>query len=335
MSNGPIRPWSAGAATSTGSLPGTDSAEAVRLVFGELPELPFLPELPARGPGAEMIGRTAALLVSLPVEIAPTGWRLAAHPGGDQRRAEDFLARDLDALEAQAEGYGGSLKLQITGPWTLAAALELPNGHRVVSDQGATRDLAASLAEGLRTHLAEVTRRVPAARLSVQVDEPGLPTVLAGAVPTLSGYGTVRAIDLPLAQAALRDVLAVAPEGGRIVHCCAADAPLRQLVEAGADALALDLARLGAHNYDTLGAIVDDGVSLWLGVLPSTDAPISLDTAREPLRRIWSELGFPLARLAESVVPTTACGLAGASPGYVRRAFTVLRDTGHSLLEDA
>ena len=45
-------PWSAGAATGIGSLPGTDIVDAVALVFGELPDLPFLPELPRRGPGA-------------------------------------------------------------------------------------------------------------------------------------------------------------------------------------------------------------------------------------------------------------------------------------------
>jgi hypothetical protein len=34
-------------------------------------------------------------------------------------------------------------------------------------------------------------------------------------------------------------------------------------------------------------------------------------------------------------VPTPACGLAGASPAYVRRAFSVLRDVGRALLDDA
>ena len=50
--------WPVGAATGVGSLPGTDMVEAIKLVFGELPDLPHLPELPGRGPGAELIGRT-------------------------------------------------------------------------------------------------------------------------------------------------------------------------------------------------------------------------------------------------------------------------------------
>ena len=62
-------PWPAGVATGIGSLPGTDIAEAQRVVFGELPELPHLAELPERGPGADMLGRSAGFLVELPVQL--------------------------------------------------------------------------------------------------------------------------------------------------------------------------------------------------------------------------------------------------------------------------
>ena len=69
-------PWAPGSATGIGSLPGIDIAEAVKTVFGELP-LPYLPELPARGPGADMIGRSAGLLVDLPI----TGFDLRVDAG--------------------------------------------------------------------------------------------------------------------------------------------------------------------------------------------------------------------------------------------------------------
>jgi methionine synthase II (cobalamin-independent) len=323
--------WPAGAATGVGSMPGADINEALRVVFGELPNLPHLPELPARGAGADMIGRGAALLAELPVEIQPSGWRLTARPGHDLRRARDFLERDLDALEAQAEGYAGVLKVQAVGPWTLAASLELPGGHRVVSDHGATRELAQSLAEGLRTHLADVGRRVPAATLIVQLDEPSIPAVLAAQVPTPSGFGTVRAVEASVVEQVLRDVLAVAPEGARIVHCCAAGVPIGLLRDAGADAVSLDASLLDDHHNEVLGDAVDAGMSLWLGVVPGTDATITLDTAREPIRRLWRVLGFPDERLATSVVPTPECGLAGAGIGYARRALEVLREAGQAL----
>jgi len=91
-------PWGAGTATGVGSLPGTDVVEACKLVVGELSGLPHLPELPARGAGADMIGRGAGLLVSLPVELYAGQWRMAAHAGKDLRRTRDLLERDLDAL---------------------------------------------------------------------------------------------------------------------------------------------------------------------------------------------------------------------------------------------
>ncbi len=97
------------------------------------------------------------------------------------------------------------------------------------------------------------------------------------------------------------------------------------------DAVSVDAALLG--SLDPLGEAVDAGCALWLGVLPSTDADIELDTARAPVRRLWSTLGFPESTLATTVVPTPACGLAGASPSYVRRALAVLRDTGQALLD--
>ncbi|WP_375481196.1 methionine synthase [uncultured Jatrophihabitans sp.] len=325
-------PWSPGAVTGIGSLPGTDPREAATLVLGELPALPHLPELPARGPGAEMIGRAASLLVELPVELVPTGWRLTAAPGRDVRRARDDLARDLDALEEAATGYVGPVKLQVTGPWTLAAGLELPTGHRAVTDQGAVRDVAASLAEGIRTHLADVGSRVPGAALVLQLDEPALPAVLGGRVPTPSGYGTVRAVEQQVVAQILQDVLTVGDEGARVVHCCAPDVPLGLLRDAAADALSVDAALLTVAQYDQLGEAVEAGVSLWLGVLPATTAP-SLDTARARLDELWGELGFNADQQAASVVPTPACGLAGSTPDQVRRTLAVLRDVGASLLD--
>lgn len=319
--------------TGVGSLPGSDPAEAAKLVVGELPLLPHLPELPARGPGASMIGRAAALLVDLPAEVVPTGWRLATHPGRDLRRARDLLAWDLDAIEAAAADHAGPLKVQVTGPWTLAAALELPSGTAVVSDHGASRDLTESLVEGVRAHLAEITRRLPHVTPVLQLDEPALPAVLAGRVPTASGWQTLRAVERSVVRDALTQVLTVAPDGARVVHCCAPEVPVEIVREAKADAISLDLTLSKGALNDQLGEAVDAGISLWLGVLPSTDAAISFDAARQRLTTFWDELGFPRAQLADAVVPTPTCGLAGATPAYARRALSVLRDLGAWLSE--
>src|SRR3954453_3750782 len=130
-------PWLPGAATGLGSLPGTDPAEAVRVVVGELPDLPHLPELPARGLGADIIGRSAALLLDLPVEVMPSGYRVTTRPGHEHRTAVDLIRRDIDALEEAVERAGVRpkvVKVQAAGPWTLTAGIELPRGHRVLTD---------------------------------------------------------------------------------------------------------------------------------------------------------------------------------------------------------
>jgi methionine synthase II (cobalamin-independent) len=316
--------------TGIGSLPGTDPSDAVALVFDELAELPHLPELPQRGPGAEMIGRSAALLLDLPVEMPATTWTFAPRPGRDLQRARDLLARDLDALEERADGYTGPLKVQIAGPWTLAAAIELRGGHKVVSDPGAVRDLTASLAEGARAHLADVLRRVPGVDVVLQLDEPGLPAVLAGRVPTPSGYGTVPAVEAPVVRQALTDVLIAAPERSRVVHCCASDVPIPLLQEAGADAIALDRSLVTRAQYDDLGAVVDAGVSLWLGVV---SPGVRYVVARDAVAGLWRELGFATAQLAADVVVTPTCGLANDSWDDARAALAALRDVGKSLRE--
>jgi methionine synthase II (cobalamin-independent) len=327
------RVWPPGAATGIGSLPGIDPVEAAAMVFGELPDLPHLPELPARGAGADLVGRATAVLIDLPAEIVASGWRLTSRPGRDVRRARDFLAYDLDALEQAAAGWTGPLKLQVAGPWTLAAGIELPTGHRVLTDAGAVRDLATSLAEGLREHLADVQRRVPGASLVLQLDEPSLPAVLTGSLPTASGYGTVRSIEATVVEQWLGEVLSVATEGARVVHCCAADVPVSLLRAAGADAISLDAALVDVGALDDIGTAIDSGMALWLGVVPGTDATVDHRDGLAAVRRVWNTLGFADAEAAQNVVPTPACGLAGASQAYARRALEVVRDVGRALAD--
>jgi methionine synthase II (cobalamin-independent) len=317
-----------------GSLPGTDIAEALRTVLGELPDLPHLPELPGRGPGADMLGRSAGLLVDLPVDLQPSGWRLVDRPGRDLRRIRDFLARDLDALVQEAGEYDGPFKIQSTGPWTLAAGIELHYGDKVLADPGAVRDLAASLAEGLALHVADVRRRLPRAQVILQLDEPSLPVVLAGKVPTSSGFGTLRSVEASVAEAALADVVK-AVGAPVVVHCCAPDVPYALLAGAGAVAASVDLSLVDSRGYDSIGAAIDAGLGLWAGVVPGVDANLSeVSGTVAPVRTLWSRLGFAPEQLAGSVVVTPSCGLAGASPGYARAALARCREAARTLVDD-
>jgi methionine synthase II (cobalamin-independent) len=318
-----------GPATGVGSLPGTDPAEAVRTVLGELPGLPHLPELPGRGAGADMIGRTAALLVDLAVDLTPAGWRLVPRPGIDLRRGQAFLARDLDALHDLADGWTGPFKVQAAGPFTLAAALERTRGERALVAAGARRDIAQSLAEGVAVHVAAVRARVPGADVVVQLDEPSLPAVLEGSLPTASGYGRLPAIAAPDVEAELSAVVAALP-GPVAVHCCAARLPWGLLRGSGASGISFDLGLV--QDLDAVGTAIDTGTHLLVGVVPGTDTalPAPKGTASR-VQAWWRELGFAVEQLPGAVTLTPACGLAGASPSYARAAMAHVREAARYL----
>jgi len=325
-------------------MPGGNPAEASAVIFGELPDLPHLPELPGRGPGADMIGRTAALLVDMPTETTPRGWKLAMRPGRDQRRAASHLSADLDALEEAADGYSGPVKLGVCGPWTLAAALERSrSADPVLSDPGAIADLIASLAEGVAAHVADVRKRIPGATVLLQLDEPSLPAALAGAVPTASGLNRVGAIDGVVAADGLRTVLTAGAAFG-LVHCCAADVPFDVVREAGAGAVSFDLSQLRSPDLDRVAETAEAGLGLLVGALSQADAKL-LPGARPADPRpvasrvitLWHRAGLPPRTLARQVVITPACGLAGVSPEAARAALRLCRDAARAapeLIED-
>lgn len=319
------------AATGIGSLPGEDLGEALRYVFDELTLLPFLPELPARGVIAGMTGRTLAMITALGFDLQPAGWRLTDAPGIDHRRARSLLAQDLDLLEELTQGYVGELKIQVCGPWTLAATVERPRGDRLLADVGARREVAEALADGIGEHLRDLGRRVPGARFVVQVDEPALPAVLAAQVPTSSGFGRHRSVDAPRASAGLEPVFAAIADSGAssIAHCCAADIPIELLRGAGAKGVSLDLDLLAAETYDALGTALDAGDRVLLGVVPSIDV-VRVPTEQQVVERVLrllDMLGFDPDDVAGQLVLTPCCGLAGATPAYARTALSLLRDS--------
>jgi Cobalamin-independent synthase, Catalytic domain len=322
-------------ATGIGSLPGTDIREALRGVREILGDagLPYLPELPARGPGADMIGRAAALLVDLHVDLQPAGWRLVDRSGRDAARTAALWHEDLDELAEAYDGYDGELKIQCTGPWTLAAGLELQRGEKTLADPGAARDLVSSLAEGLRLHLDEVQGLVPQARIVVQLDEPSLPAVLAGRLPTVSGYGHLRAVEAQVAISGLREVLAAADGRATVVHCCDAGIPLPLLRATGTGAIALDVTTLTPQRWESVAATIEAGVGLFAGCLP-TDGTGTAKGAAQVVARGWHDAGLPVAALRDVVV-SPACGLPGLTPQGAWSVHRMAVDVAAELTERA
>jgi len=281
-----------------------------------------------------MIGRGAGLLADLKVDLQPMGWRFVDRAGRDSHRTAALLREDLDELAEAFDGYDGDLKVQIAGPWTLASSIWLHRGERSVVDAGATRDLIGSLAEGLRVHLGELARLVPKATLVVQIDEPGLPSVLSGELPTASGFGRIRAIDPTTAAEGLRDVVAAASDRHTVVHCCAPDVPLVVLRNTGVKAVSLDTTLLGPKGWESVAATVESGVELWAGAVPTDETRAKVTDVIDPLVEAWRRVGLPLADLSQ-VTLTPACGLGGLTPPGARSAQQLAVDAARALTETA
>lgn len=328
-------------ATALGPWPGDDPLEASRIVRGELgsPHLPFLVELPERGVGSDPLGRTASVLVDLAVDAQPYGWRIVDRPGKDMRRAESALSTDINVLadvagaeEAPAEEF----KIQLTGPLTLAAGLHLHNGERALLDYGARRDIADSLAAGVNDLLTRISTAVPGARLVVQIDEPDIASIMAGTIPTSSGYRTLRSVpgqEVTESWRSLIEALRIAGAVEIVVAVPEVEAPFDRIIAAGADGIAVPLKALTSRQWEQLAAAVESGKRLWAGVLPVENPSKQLPRVPEAVENVWRpwrKLGLP-AHSLRSLRVTPSAGLAGHTPSSATAVLTRLTQVADGL----
>jgi methionine synthase II (cobalamin-independent) len=327
------------AATGIGSWPGSSPREAAEIVIGELHTLPHLVELPSRGIGADMIGRAGALLVDIGIDTVPRGYRIANGRSSAVRRAASLLDEDIDALEeawekAGLRGGSRAVKVQAPGPITLAAALELSGGHRAITDAGALRDLAGSLAEGMAVHRAQLERRLETP-VVVQFDEPSLPAALEGRLSGVTSLTPVHPVDESVAIGLLDDCVGVV--GGEVaMHSCAPGLPWKGLQRSSIHALSVDVSTLTAADLDGVGEFVDGGRTVMLGVV-ATAAPTTRPSAEEVAKAavaVTDRLGFARSVLRERIGITPACGLAGATPQWARTAVELAQKAADAFAED-
>lgn len=327
------------AATGVGSWPGTTARQAAGVVVGELHTLSHLVELPARGLGADLIGRAGALLVDIGIDTVPRGYRIASGRSTALRRAVSLLGEDIDALEeawerAGLRGSGRAVKVQAPGPITLAAQLELSGGHRAITDRGALRDLAASLAEGVALHRAEVARRLDTP-VVVQFDEPSLPAALQGRLTGVTSLTPVHPVDEPLAMSLL-DACVAAAGADVALHSCAAELPWKALLRSSIHAISVDVSTLAPGDLDGVGEFVDSGRTVLLGVVPGSAPerkPSSEEVAKAAVA-LTDRLGFSRAVLRDRIGITPACGLAGATPQWARTAIELAQKAADAFAED-
>lgn len=330
--------------TGIGSMPGMSAREAMTTITGEFPDLVHLPELPARGPGADMVGRAAGMLARVSEEFAvdttPTGWRLADAPGIAVRRAQSYLGEDLDMLEEFCHAATSSVKVQVCGPTTLAASITLRRGERVLSDAGALRDLVGAHREAVALHLADVRRRLPQAQLIVQIDEPSMDAALRGALRTQSGYGRHMPLEEPQVRVWHTELAAAIVDGGAApwMHSCAPTWPLDLARAAGYRGISGDFACVRDADDEALGTAVEAGLDIACGIIPTSDAALAVAVRNEaptvqPIRGRFARLGFGDAVIARSVLITPTCGLGMCSWPSARIAMRRVREAAHVLAD--
>lgn len=305
-------------ATGVGSWPGTDHMASQRAVLESLGQssevltLPYLVEVPQRGPASDMIGRGCATLVDMPAELHSAGWKLAARPGRDQTVARRTFASDLDSFAEAVDGYSGPVKVQVVGPWTLCSAVWLPRGERVLSDPGACADVVSSLAEGVQQLAEQVMSRLPAGvELIVQCDEPAWPFIAAGQIPSLSGMHLYRPISRGLMTDGFRQVREAARSAGAAavwMHSCAILDSADLDVAVDTDALLVDVHHLTDETWEQIVGKLDAGHRIGLGLGSQQIQRMSAADVAERIFERLSRIGMT-KEYCDKIVILPSCGL--------------------------
>lgn len=313
-------------ATGVGSMPGTDPREATAIVVGELGSFPHVVELPARGPGADPVGRTACLLAgvdrSFEVETTVTGWRVGHAGQAVLRRARAWLSQDLEVLEESTGSHRGPVKIQVVGPLTLAARIEDPAGESLVRDPGAVAELSSACGSAVTELIGRMRRAFPHADVVVQLSEPDVPAVLAGRVRTSSGRLTYRSLEPPIVQGHLRTVLEAISSAGALggVRCSAPRPPIQLFIDSGSRFMSVDLEG-GIPTDEALPKAWEDGVGLLLGCVTHESLMDSAMGDREVsalLRMFMDNCGF--SDVPANVALTPSGGLSNLDPARARVA---------------
>ncbi|APT82871.1 hypothetical protein [Corynebacterium ammoniagenes] len=307
-----------------GPVPGTDIALAADIIAGETGDSRHLPQLPARGLGSDLIGRTAGLLEAVTVDRGPRGWRLTNRPQLATRAMWDRMERDLDILEELWSDGVDTLKIQVVGPWSLAASLELANGHRAITDPGALRDLTAALHAGIDEHVEDVKKRF-GSNVIVQLDEPLYADVLAGLRGTTS-FDPVRPVPSEVGADGIEQFSAdLLNFTGQQPNWEAARAVKTTIIDA---------ALLGT-DQDGIGEHIEEGYRLAFAVNPFAESGAIKDPRQVSinLAKAWDRIGHSRLRLTTDIDIVSATS--GESLKDMAAAYRFIAEVADILERDA
>jgi methionine synthase II (cobalamin-independent) len=145
----------------------------------------------------------------------------------------------------------------------------------------------------------------------------------------------VHPVDESVATGLLDDC--VATVGADVVlHSCAAELPWKMLQRSTIHAVSVDVQTLTPSDLDGIGEFVDSGRTVLLGVVGATtpEHPPSAEELAKRVVSITDRLGFSRSVLRERIGVTPACGLAGATPEWARKAVELTQKTADAIAED-
>jgi hypothetical protein len=151
----------------------------------------------------------------------------------------------------------------------------------------------------------------------VQIDEPDIAAVLAGTIPTSSGYRTLRAVPSSEARESWRvvlDALRAAGAAEIVISVPEVEAPFEQILAAGADGIAVPLRALTSRQWEQLAGAAEAGKRLWIGALnvAGESLPRAADCV-DAVWRPWRQLGLSPEGIS-TIRLTPSSGLAGRTP---------------------
>lgn len=313
-----------------GELPGASILAAADIVAGETGDLRQLPILPACG--VDVVGLTTGILPGINVDAGPRSWVLSTRPQLRTRRIWDRVEADLDQCEQAWGTRIDAVKIQVAGPWTLSASIELSNGHRALTDTGALRDLTESLIAGIQEYSADVQARFDT-EVYVQLDEPLLAQVRDGSLPGTSQFDEIPSIN----DVDLGERLAGVIERAEVRYLNQTGYPplwkVAQVAGVETCQVTLDTVR-GSEQYDGMGHALAAGMRVGLGMTRAGDdrdpRHLAVDVAR-----MWDELGLDRTLLTHAVDVHPRGGLTNCTLLDAAAALRTARTVADMLDKDA
>lgn len=346
-------------ATTIGSLPHTDIARGVQLMFDFTPEIPGWPQFPKRTFHENMMVQFSEALPGLVEEEDRIHFNtvasdfpeqmtefythyLAATDGQEASAGEHFaISRDyaagfagfLDRLKAHPQHYA-ILKGQVTGPFTLGTNLQDQNNRCAYYDDQ-LRDVIVKAA-GMKAAW-QIDRLKPFCEsVIIAIDEPALLNFGSQIFLTVSREDIIG--DLNEVAAAIH-----AKGGWAGVHC-EANTDWSLLMETDLDILIFDAYdhMQGLTLYPReLQAFLDKGGSLGWGIIPTLDKAAAAQETMEGLFHRFNEgmdqllsKGFDKELLLRRALITPSCGTGGVlTEALAERVLSLLRQLSLALRE--